>query len=75
MLTELHNNEFMTRVFLCKYCWKILSNFYKKETSIKECFRQTLVLLPTIACREQDPNSESRRQNPEVIPDIYTPMS
>ena len=76
MLTELHNDEFMTRVlFLCENCWKVLSNFYNKEASIKECFWQALALLPTIACREQDPNSESRAQNPEVIPDVYTPMS
>ena len=37
MLTEL-NNEFMTRAFLCEKYWKILSTFYKKETSIKQCF-------------------------------------
>ena len=54
MLTELHNDEFMTRVlFLCENSWKVLSNFFKKEASIKECFRLALALLPTIACREQ----------------------
>jgi len=52
-------------VYLCEPCWRILTNFCKKEQSINQSIQKALSLLPTVLEETSTCNLNGNEQNTE----------